>query len=113
MLLESRPCLHCFNLTTAKLALDKKGKPFMSCVGCGARSFLPSFRPCLHGAAILTPIVQAIAEEMSQDARMYRRHQETVDSFIGGLQASIRGPSPLPAVETAATIHAATLVRSA
>ena len=87
MLLNDCPCLFCLNTSTARLGLDKKGRPFFHCVGCGARSFLPSFSPALNGVALLTPFVRAIADEMATSRDAYERYSRTIATFLGELRA--------------------------
>jgi hypothetical protein len=87
MLISDSPCLFCLNTSTARLGLDKKGRPFFHCVGCGARSFLPSFSPGLNGIALLTPFVRAISEEMATTREGYDRHSRTIASFLGEIRA--------------------------
>lgn len=87
MLLNDQPCLFCLNLNTARLGLDKKGRPFVHCVGCGARSFLPSFSPCLNGVALLTPYARAIIEEMSESREAYDKGERAISTFLAQLRA--------------------------
>jgi hypothetical protein len=87
MLLTDTACLFCLNPSTARLGLDKKGRPFFHCVGCGARSFLPSFSPCLNGVALLTPWVRAIVDEMATNRDDYERYQHTIAAFLAQLNA--------------------------
>jgi|HubBroStandDraft_1064217.scaffolds.fasta_scaffold556051_2 hypothetical protein len=87
MLLTDTACLFCLNPSTARLGLDKKGRPFFHCVGCGARSFLPSFSPCLNGVALLTPWVRAIVDEMTSSREHYEKYQRTIAAFLAQLNA--------------------------
>jgi hypothetical protein len=111
MLLSDQPCLFCMNLNTARLGLDKKGRPFMHCVGCGARSFLPSFSPCLNGVALLTPFARAIIEEMSESREAYDRHEREISTFLAQLRAQRTleqtSSEPARAQASVATIHVA------
>lgn len=63
-------CVFCLNPRTARLGLDRKGRPYIHCSGCGARSFLPLY-DCLQGLAVIPPLVEAWMKEVSpEDLRM-------------------------------------------
>jgi hypothetical protein len=97
MLRESTICLWCLNPSTARIGLDKKGRPFVHCVGCGARCFLPSFAPCLNGVALLAPLARAIVDEMSTSREAYERAQQQVALLLAELRARVPGmTAPAP-----------------
>lgn len=100
MIFDGRPCLFCMNDSTSRLALDRRGRPFLHCCACGARAFLPSFTPCLNGVAVLTPYVRAIAQEMARDSQAYSRHEKTIVTFVNDLRTRMnteaRAPVALP-----------------
>ncbi len=107
LLLNDTACLFCMNPNTARLGLDKKGRPFLHCVGCGARCFLPSFSPCLNGIALLTPFVRALVDEMATSRADYERHQGTIAAFLTQLHAqrtmsapSVGAPAHAPSTVT-------------
>jgi len=52
MFLREAPCLFCLNPSSARLGLDKKQRPYLHCVACGVRAFMPLYE-CLNGLAIL------------------------------------------------------------
>lgn len=83
---EPTTCLFCLG-ETARLGRDKKGRPFMHCIACGARAFLPSFSPCLHGVAILGPLARAIVDEAARDRDAWMRMQATIGAYLDGLRA--------------------------
>jgi len=89
VIFEGRPCLFCMNDASSRLALDRRGRPFLHCCACGARAFLPSFTPCLNGVAVLTPYVRAIAHEMARDSQAYGRHEKTIVTFVNDLRTRI------------------------
>jgi hypothetical protein len=84
-------CLFCLNPSGARLGLDKKGRPYVHCIACGARSFLPSFSPCLNGIAVLAPLAHAVLEEMGRDREAWERVHGQVATFLAQLRAQIAG----------------------
>ncbi len=68
MFLRESFCVFCLNPRTARLGLDKKGRPYLHCAGCGARSFLPLY-DCLMGLAIIPPLVNAWMQEIPEESR--------------------------------------------
>jgi hypothetical protein len=95
------------NPNTARLGLDKKGRPFVHCVGCGARCFLPSFTPCLNGIALLTPFVRALVDEMSTNREDYEKHQRT----IAALLAQLHTQQAMSVPPTGEPVHASSTVK--
>ena len=89
LLNDSVPCVYCMNPTGARLGLDKKSRPYVHCVCCGARSFLPHYTPCLHGLAILGPLTLAIHEEMARDREAWQRRHGQIVTYLAALRAQI------------------------
>jgi hypothetical protein len=108
LLLSETACLFCMNPNTARLGLDKKGRPFLHCVGCGARCFLPSFSPCLNGIALLTPYVRAIMDEMATSRGDYEKHHGTIAAFLAQLHAQRTMGAP-PAGEPSRAVSTVTV----
>jgi hypothetical protein len=98
MFLRESTCLFCLGPSSARLGLDKKSRPYLHCVACGARSFLPLFDPCLNGLAVLPQLIEAWRATISPEAR---RSQLAI--LLAELQARARGPAtaPLPAPDVA------------
>ena len=95
MLLSDVPCFFCLNPTSVRLGLDRKGRPYVHCTCCGARSFLPSYSPCLHGLAILGPLAHAIHEEMTRDRAAWERRHGQIATYLAGLRAQLAAaPAP-------------------
>jgi hypothetical protein len=99
LLNDSSMCLFCLNANGARLGLDKKGRPYVHCIACGARSFLPSFTPCLNGIAILAPLALAVIEQMAKDRSAWERGHGQIATFLAKLRAQLAAP-PAP-TETA------------
>lgn len=95
-LLESTICLFCLNPTGARIGLDKKGRPFMHCIGCGARCFLPNFAPCLNGIAVLTPIAHAILDEIARDKGAWEQFHGQIATLLAQLRAQMNAPVATP-----------------
>ncbi len=89
LLSDATPCFYCMNPGSARLGLDKKGRPYVHCVCCGARSFLPSFTPCLNGVAILGPLSLAIHDEMARNRDAWERRHSQIAAYIAGLRAQL------------------------
>jgi len=102
MLLEPRPCLFCMNPATSRIALDKRGRPWIHCGACGTRAFLQSFSPALNGVAVLTPYLLVALDEM-KTREGYDLHARRIGAFLDGIHAQRQGlhaPSPSPVVAT-------------
>lgn len=93
MLLSDAPCFFCLNPTSSRLGLDRKGRPFLHCTCCGARAFLPSYSPCLHGVAVLGPLAVAIHEEMARDRAAWERRHAQMATYLAGLRAQLASAS--------------------
>ena len=55
-------CVHCLGLQTARLKVDKRGRPYIRCTGCGATSFLPT-GAALRGTVALAPYAVQAAQQ--------------------------------------------------
>jgi hypothetical protein len=93
LLNDAVPCFYCMGPTSARLGLDKKGRPYVHCVCCGARSFLPAFTPCLHGLAILGPLSLAIHDEMARDRDAWERRHRQITTYLAALRAQVSTPA--------------------
>lgn len=49
-------CFFCLNDQTAELRVDKKGRPYLSCMACGTRCFMPH-PSAMAGVRWLAPMV--------------------------------------------------------
>ena len=87
LLTDAIPCLFCLNPSSSRLGLDRKTRPYVHCACCGARSFLPSFSPCLHGLPLLGPLALAIHEEMSRDREAWERRSTQIAGYLAALRA--------------------------
>jgi transposase-like protein len=63
-------CPYCLASASA-LRFDRKGRPYFSCSGCGARAFLTALRSAVRSLALVQPMLAARVEEieLNQDAR--------------------------------------------
>lgn len=93
LLNDAMACFFCLNPGSARIGLDKKGRPYVHCACCGARSFLPSYSPCLHGVAVLGPLTRAIHEEMSRDVDEWERRTTQITSYLAALRAQLAEPA--------------------
>lgn len=112
-LLESTVCLFCMHASAARLGLDKKGRPYLHCVACGGRSFMPSFSPCLNGIAVLTPIARAVVEEIASDRVAWERFHGQVATLLADLRSRLHrdavagGQASIPGEVAAAIVRPA------
>lgn len=51
-------CLFCLR-GDARIRIDRRGRPYVSCGHCGTRSFMPSF-DALNGYRLLAPEIAAL-----------------------------------------------------
>ncbi len=86
-------CLFCLT-ALARLGLDKKGRPYLHCTGCGARSFLPIYE-CLNGLAILPPLVEAWKETVPDEDRRTQLAMYLAD-LKQRAQRTVPHPQPTP-----------------
>lgn len=101
MFLREVLCLFCLNPSSARLGLDKKQRPYLHCVGCGARSFLPLYE-CLNGQAILPALVEAWRKTTTEETR---RAQLAV--YLNELRMRARVAAQAPPVTADAALGAA------
>lgn len=94
LLTDAIPCLFCLNPSSSRLGLDRKTRPYVHCACCGARSFLPSFSPCLHGLPLLGPLALAIHEEMSRDRDAWERRSTQIAAYLAALRAQFIAGGP-------------------
>jgi hypothetical protein len=83
------------------LGLDKKMRPYLHCVACGVRSFMPIYE-CLHGLAIVPALVQAWRQRTSEEAR--RAH---LVHYLNDLRNRAREGTVAPAATADAALAAA------
>jgi hypothetical protein len=102
LLNEPGPCFFCLGPISTRLGLDRKGRPYLHCACCGARSFLPSFSPSLHGIPILGPLALAIHDEMSRDRDAWERRSEQIGAYLLALRAELTATASTPQNERAA-----------
>jgi hypothetical protein len=96
MYLRDAPCLFCLNPASARLGLDKKQRPYLHCVACGVRAFMPIY-DCLNGLAILPALVEAWRKTTTEETR---RAQLAV--YLNDLRNRARGAAAPPATADAA-----------
>lgn len=96
MLASDLTCFGCLSPGTARLLLDKRGRPYTTCIACGTRMFLPAFTPQLNGIALVEPLARAFVEEMGRDRAAYERAQERTSRFLAEVRARINGADALP-----------------
>jgi len=96
MLASDLTCFGCLSHGTARLLLDKRGRPYSTCIACGTRMFLPSFTPQLNGIALLEPEARALVERMARSPEEYTKAQERVGRFLAEVRARINGGDALP-----------------
>jgi hypothetical protein len=102
MLAHDLTCFGCLSPGTARLLLDKQGRPYLTCIGCGTRMFMPGFMPQLNGVALLEPLGRALVEDMARDRTVYDVNQQRVSRFISEIRAKMHGDA-LPPPGAAAT----------
>jgi transcription elongation factor Elf1 len=101
MYLRDATCLFCLNTSTARLGLDKKQRPYLHCVACGVRAFMPLYE-CLNGLAILPALVDAWRKTTSEEAR--RGH---LAHYLNDLRSRAREANTAPAPTADAALAAA------
>lgn len=68
MYLRDAPCLFCLNPSSARLGLDRKQRPYLHCLTCGVRAFMPLFES-LRGLAILPVLLEAWRKSTSEETQ--------------------------------------------
>lgn len=101
MHLRDTACLFCLHPSGARLGLDRKGRPYLHCVICGARAFLP-VAECLHGPALLPSLIAAWRAELTEDQRRQRMASYLADLRRRAAQAQAAPPTTADAALTAA-----------
>ncbi len=101
MFLREAPCLFCLNPSSARLGLDKKQRPYLHCVACGVRAFMPLYE-CLNGLAIVPALVEAWRQSTSEETR---RAQLAV--YLNDLRNRARGAAQAPPATADAALGAA------
>jgi hypothetical protein len=101
MFLRDAPCLFCLHPASARLGLDKKQRPYLHCVTCGARSFLPLY-DCLRGPAILPALIEAWRKATPEGTQ---RDQLAV--YLADLRRRATSPATAPPATADAALTAA------
>lgn len=86
-------CTFCLSRGSQEVRYDKRGKPYLICNGCGARSFLRS-RAAFRGPTLLSRLIDLIPDE-----RELQRMVDAgiVDPTLKALAAIVSGAAPTPA----------------
>jgi hypothetical protein len=92
---EGHCCFACLQ-ETARLGLDKRGRPYLHCVACGSRQFFPQFDPCCRGLAILPPIVRACVDQLGWPEVQKRTAIQLAE--MRRQRDAVAGELPLPTV---------------
>lgn len=86
-------CVFCLAGNGAEVRFDKKGRPYVSCRSCGARSFLPSIH-ALRGIAVAPQLLdEALARRATDE-----KYREWFDAQIAGLVQTVTATVAPPAV---------------
>ncbi len=101
MYLRDAACLFCLHPSSSRLGLDKKQRPYLHCLTCGARAFLPVYE-CLHGHAILPALIEAWRETMTED-----RQRAQLAAYLNDLRNRARNAATAPTVTADAALAAA------
>ena len=101
MFLRNAPCLFCLNPSSARLGLDKKQRPYLHCVTCGVRAFMPLYE-CLNGLAILPALLDAWRETMTEE-----RQRAQLAIYLNDLRIRARGAASAPPATADAALAAA------
>ncbi len=59
-------CYFCMS-DSCSLKSDRRGRPYLTCGACGARSFIVAWRDAVRSLALVQPLVAARAEEIQSD----------------------------------------------
>lgn len=78
-------CPFCVAPDGVLLLWDKRGKPYMKCILCGVRAFMPTARS-LRGLVLVEPYVRHIAEKAKGDPVLAAQDDALVDQWRAGLQ---------------------------
>lgn len=62
---QTCPCVHCLSPIGARLRIDKRQRPYIRCLACGATSFLPT-GASLRGLIQLAPQLVQAAQRAGQ-----------------------------------------------
>jgi hypothetical protein len=75
-------CLHCLTPDSARLRVDKKGRPFSTCGMCGTRAFIPTSQG-LRGLRLIAPGLVEIYQRM---LTQWSSEDKQADDMIRQLQ---------------------------
>jgi len=64
---KTMDCLMCLGDGTCMMKLDKRGRPYLTCFGCGTRTFIHSAKG-LIGPRLLGKMLPTIRAQMNIDA---------------------------------------------
>jgi hypothetical protein len=75
------PCVFCATPDVARLGVDKRGRPYLVCGRCGARSFLPS-RLCLDGYGLIAPVLVEVMQMVRSNDSLRARAEAGQASMV-------------------------------
>lgn len=97
MRMRDLSCAYCMSARSA-LRFDRKGRPYFTCGGCGARSFLTSLGDAVRHLALVEPLVQARAEQIDANKAEASAASEQEALVTAAFQAAASGGvAPAPA----------------
>lgn len=85
-------CVFCLAGNGAEVRFDKKGRPYVSCRSCGARSFLPSIH-AMRGVAVAPQLLDDALSRRANDGP----YREWFDGQIAGLVQMVTSTIAPPA----------------
>lgn len=83
-------CVFCATADSARVGIDKRGRPYLHCGRCGARSFLPS-RLCLDGYGLLAPVLVELMNIVRNNEQMRQRAEAGHRNLVAQVERAAHG----------------------
>jgi transcription elongation factor Elf1 len=78
-------CVFCATSDSARIGIDRRGRPYLVCGRCGARTFMPS-RMCLDGYGLLAPVLLDLMTAMRSNDALRLRAEEGHATLIAHVE---------------------------
>lgn len=95
MRMRDLTCAFCMTARSA-LRFDRKGRPYFTCGGCGARCFLTSLGEAVRHLALVEPLVRARVEQIDDDKAEASTASEQEAIVAAAFQAALGAATPAP-----------------
>ena len=83
-------CVFCATPDTARVGIDRRGRPYLVCGRCGARSFLPS-RLCLDGYGLIAPVLVDLMTAMRSNDTLRARAEAGHADLVAHVERAAAG----------------------